>query len=190
MTPKPKCNKEESVLAIFSLLKEISADPSIHKNHEGLRDSLNRQAALAKLSLPECNIYPIGALNTLKRVSDKVLRDQGGFLQLDDIRKKTLSKIQKFEEAPKPLRPESRDNLRIQLAQAKAKIIILKEDLAFISERFIVALNLAQRCAAAADELTQATFKKQRLELLNSMGLRQISITKIPKNEVPHESAD
>jgi len=177
MTKERSQDSEQRVLALFSLLSHVADKPSCHDQYAGLKDALGRQSKLARLELPACGVHSVGALNTLKRVADKVLVDHGGFAQLDAMRRALRSEIERLDAEPHAPQRETRDQLRRQLSLAKARNTTLREDLAFVSERFIAAINLAQRCASAADELTQATFKRQKLELLQSMGLRRISST-------------
>lgn len=177
MTKKRSQTSEQSVLALFSLLSHVADKPSCHAQYAGLKDALGRQSKLARLELPACGVHPVGALNTLKRLADKVLGDHGGFAQLDVMRRTLRSEIERLDAESHAPRRETRDQLRSQLARAKARNTTLREDLAFVSERLIAAMNLAQRCALAADELTKATFKRQKIELLQSMGLRRSSST-------------
>ncbi len=164
-----------SVLALYALLSKVAETPSLHTEYVGLKEALGRQSRLARLDLPACGIFPVGALNTLKRVSEVALKEQGGFLQLDAMRRTAFSEVEKFCSIPSQPKRSSRDELRMQLAQAKARNRILREDLAFLTDRLEVTLNLAKRCAMAADHLTQATYKKQRMEILLSLGLRKLS---------------
>lgn len=168
-----------SVLALWNLLSEVAANPAIHAETTGLKEALTRQGRLAKLDLPMRGVIPV-ALNTLKRNADRTLAEMGGFNGLNELRQVALAAIENHLASPQPASPYTRDALRAQLKQAKSRNRQLREDLAFVSERFRTMMSLAERCAMAADPLTQSIFKRQRAEILTSLGLRSISSPRDP----------
>lgn len=165
----------QAIMALSALLSRVAADPSIHAEYHGLNDALSRQSRLASLCLPDAGIFSVGALNTFKRVADEAMSEQGGFTHLDALRRAALTSIERYCAKANQPKLSSRDQLRFQLSKAKAQNLVLREDLAFMTERLNAALNLAQRCAMSGDSLTQATFKRQRTEILLSLGLRKLS---------------
>ncbi len=169
---KRQARSEQSVRALFKLLQDVAREPGVHVNYSGLREALGRQGHIAKYEVESLGIRPV-SLNTLKRVADDVLGSDGGFQELDSLRRIALSRIEQFTTASLQVQRDTRDGLRLKLKQAKARNRVLREDLAFLSDRLMTALNLAERCASTADSVTQMTFKRQRAEILTSLGLRR-----------------
>lgn len=161
--------KTISVKQLFSLLSEVRSKPEMAMQIPGLFEGLASQGKLAHLSVDSHQITPM-SLNTLKRVADGHVKN--GFFAIDQLRQDCLLAIARAAEASTPPKKDTRESLRIKNKQEGEKNTQLREDLMFMTDRLLAALNLAERCASTGDESTRALFRRECSEILASLGLK------------------
>ena len=161
--------KSRSIRHLFTLLSDVLVNPSVAREISGLNKALSSQGKLAHFSAESRQIVPM-SLNTLKRIADLSVPD--GFAALDQLR---LDCIRALENESKvntsPVR-ETRESLRRTIQQEHDRNQRLREDLMFMTDRLLSALNLAERCANGGSERVRTLFQRERSELLASLGLR------------------
>lgn len=161
--------KAISVKQLFSLLSEVRSKPELAMQIPGLFEGLASQGKLAHLSVDSHQIAPM-SLNTLKRVADAHVKN--GFFAIDQLRQDCLLAIARAAQASAPPKRDTRDSLRMRNREEEKKNTLLREDLMFMTDRLLAALSLAERCASTCDESTRALFRRERSEILASLGLR------------------
>ncbi len=161
--------KTQSVRHLFLLLSEVRSDPDVAHTVHGLTEALSSQGRLAHLSVESRQITPM-SLNTLKRIANLCVSD--GFLALDQLRQDCCRSIAIKPDTPLSPARETRDSLRIRVQQENERNQRLREDLMFMTDRLLAALNLAERCADFGDDKIRSLFRRERAEILASLGLR------------------
>lgn len=166
---KKSDQKTQSLRQLFSLLSEVRSNPEVAREVVDLTEALSSQGKLSHLSVESRQIVPM-SLNTFKRVADLCLPD--GFSALDQLRLDCIRAMARGTDSISSPARDTRESLRIKAQQEHVKNQRLREDLMFITDRLLAALNLAERCAEAGNDNIRALFRRERAEILVSLGLR------------------
>lgn len=127
------------------LLVTVQATPSAWVTVERFTSSLRSQGLFAALDLPESNVTPC-SLNTLKKSATLSLN--GGFSELDDLRRFVSEQIERTRSALSTGKPATKAFYKNRSHDLEAENSQLKEDLWHVTRAFYRAMTNARSYAA------------------------------------------
>lgn len=165
---------ETSVAALHAALEDALTNSHQYSSNLEFVKSLKSQGALAEYSDRSRGIQ-VSSINTMKRNADRVV--PGGFLALDDLRKRVIVAFAR-ETTQRVPRRKTKDELLQREADQKAVEITLREDLELLTFALDRALTQAIAYAARADATVAALCQREQREIFDMLSLR-----KTPKAE-------
>lgn len=164
----------ESLLALIKLLNDICSQPEVYVHQTCIWDALKSQGALSKFSDDSLSIYP-SSINTLKRCAENLIG--GGFQALDSLRIKAKVAIEKKRNENSQPAKHSRSGLLLANQKLESDLQTLRNDLLLLTLICQRSFIQGARYAREASPIIYARCQKEQRELLDSLSLRNISLS-------------
>lgn len=160
-----KTREEISIISLYNLLIRVSAGEAALPIK-----TLSRQSSLAEYTDTSLGILKT-SLNTLKSKSNTYV--PGGFKELDNQRRKALSRMQKRTTTINKGSGRSKPELEQKLATLKKDITLLEEDLLTLSVALESSISRATRYVTDTNNpLLIEQWRRERQEILSALSLR------------------
>lgn len=169
-----KTRTQKSVGALFDFLKKIIDNPDPYIKNDKLISALRSQGSLAKLDLPEQQIFAT-SLNTIKRNADYSI--PGGFQALDARRLTALELICAASTLARKPKKRSKSELEAKNKILQQALMQARSDIRTLAAALRDAIRYGQQYAKDSEKPSiQLTCEKQTAELLHRFSLTKQSI--------------
>lgn len=173
MTDKRIERTSSSIIALRNLLKDVCEQPEAFEENKDLLHALKSQNGLAKYTNSELGIRA-SCINTLKRVSGVVL--EGGFIELDNLRKGALVRLDDLAHRKKMSNKKNRAGLAKRVDELEELMLTL-EGTNFLLVQAIIEVISGIKSVASIDDKAARNHRAQELtrKLISLISMRSIS---------------